>query len=163
MSPYKEFIRMLSTGFYSGYLPKAPGTYGTVVGMILWAWLTGIFPVEHYYIYSFCVCLGVAFLGVFVSGEAERLIFSEKDAGQIVIDEIAGIFITLSLIPFSFELKIIVLYLVGFILFRFFDIRKPLYIYSLQSIRGGAGVMLDDILAGFYSFILIAPLIYYLN
>jgi len=160
MKVYKEFIRLLSTGFYSGYLPKAPGTFGSIVGLFLWGLLSSSFPPAHFYLYSFLACTAICLLGVFISGEAERLIFEEKDAGEIVIDEIAGIFITLSMIPFQWKWESVLLYLIGFILFRFFDIKKPIYIYSLQSIKGGWGVMLDDILAGVYSLLLMMVILF---
>jgi phosphatidylglycerophosphatase A len=86
------------------------------------------------------VCVGLTATGIWVSGEAERLL-GRKDASPIVIDEIAGIFVTYFAVPVTF-----LPLLIGFIAFRLADIVKPLP--QLERLPGGWGVMLDDLFAG---------------
>lgn len=131
----------LATGFYTGYIPVASGTFGTVVALPLCYLLSVLGPVE-----------GIVFTGAFVgfavwtAGEAEK-IFKKKDSGLIVIDEMAGFLVTLFLIPWGAKSVII-----GFLLFRLMDVVKPFPIRSLESkLPGGWGVVGDDILAGVYA------------
>jgi phosphatidylglycerophosphatase A len=91
------------------------------------------------------VCALVAGIGTWAAGEAEKLL-NKKDASSIVIDEIAGYVLAMVMIPPAWGLVI-----VGFFLFRFFDILKPWPLRRLEKMHGGAGVMLDDIGAGIYT------------
>lgn len=88
-------------------------------------------------------------LGLYSSSMIEKKI-GKKDPAIIVIDEIVGIWIALFLIPFQWKFL-----LLAFIFFRFFDIKKPLFIHPLQSLKGGWGIMLDDCLAGLYTNLLL--------
>jgi phosphatidylglycerophosphatase A len=131
----------LATGFYTGYIPVASGTFGTVVALPFCYLLSVLGPVE-----------GIVFTGAFVgfavwtAGEAEK-IFKKKDSGLIVIDEMAGFLVTLFLIPWGAKSVAI-----GFLLFRLMDVVKPFPIRSLESkLPGGWGVVGDDILAGVYA------------
>jgi phosphatidylglycerophosphatase A len=90
------------------------------------------------------VTVGIILIGIWSSSKVE--IVWGKDHNRVVIDEIAGMCITLLFVPFSISYIII-----GFLVFRFFDILKPLYIRRLESLKGGWGVMGDDVLAGIYS------------
>lgn len=134
----KTVVIFFATGAWSGYFPVASGTMGTLVGVALFLPLAGL---------SETTCalftLFLSLFGVWVSGEAEK-IFNEKDSGKIVIDEIAGMFVTLLWIPVTLPGVC-----AGFLLFRFFDIYKPFP--KLEKISGGWGVMLDDIVAGVIS------------
>lgn len=137
-------VESFVTVFFIGSLPFASGTAGTLVGCALWIlfsnpWTHGI------------VLFIILFLGFFLSGYAERTIFKEKDSPKIVIDEVAGILITFLSFRFSHDLKGLILLCVGFLVFRFFDIAKPLIIKRVQRYRGGAGIMLDDVLSGVFS------------
>jgi phosphatidylglycerophosphatase A len=86
------------------------------------------------------------FFACWISGEAERL-FNEKDSGKIVIDEVAGYLVTMFALPFSWQGVIL-----GFFLFRFFDITKiPPARYFDRQVKNGYGVVLDDVVAGIYS------------
>ena len=84
-------------------------------------------------------------IGVWVAGEAEKLL-GEKDSPSIVIDEIVGYLISMAVVPTAWGFII-----GGFFLFRVFDITKPWPIKQIQDIRGGAGVVMDDIVAGIYT------------
>jgi len=136
---------MIATGFYSGYLPKAPGTWGSLVGLAVF------FLLHKLSIPVYLAVTAVIFLiGIFVAGEAEK-IMDHKDPGLVVIDEIAGMLITMIAAPATPLFMVL-----GFILFRIFDILKPFPIGLVdQRFHGGLGIMLDDIVAGIYSLIIL--------
>ncbi|MBI5136186.1 MAG: phosphatidylglycerophosphatase A [Nitrospirae bacterium] len=131
----------IATGFGSGYLPKAPGTFGSLVGLLI-AWPLLALPLPPYLLATAACCA----LGVVAAGVAERR-FGVKDPGAIVIDEIAGILVTLIAVTPTLPHL-----LLGFALFRLFDITKPFPCrWAERRLGGGLGVMADDILAGIYA------------
>ncbi|CAG35478.1 phosphatidylglycerophosphatase A family protein [Desulfotalea psychrophila] len=136
-----KLIMILATGFYSGLLPKAPGTWGSLVAILLWLPLRGL-SLPHYLL----MLLLVFILGFLVAGTAEKLM-NRPDAGAIVIDEILGMFITLMFAP-----NHPMAWFIGFIFFRIFDIWKPAPVsWFDQHMHGGLGIMLDDVMAGIYA------------
>ena len=136
---------IIATGFYSGYLPKAPGTWGSLVGLVLFFLLHSL-NLEMY----LGVVAGIFIIGTFAAGEAEK-IMDRQDPGLVVIDEIVGILITMIAIPAT-PLNMVL----GFVLFRIFDIWKPFPVnFFDQRFHGGLGIMLDDIMAGIYSLIIL--------
>ncbi len=138
-------IKFLASGFYTGYFPVAPGTIGSLVGILVCFLLQDV-PFTTYAI----VVILTLIAGIYISGEAEK-IYQAKDSSHIVIDEIAGIFFTFIYLP-----KGISFLLAGFVAFRFFDILKPFPIRLIdEKIKGGWGIMFDDVLAGIYASILI--------
>ena len=140
---------LIATGFYSGYLPKAPGTWGSLVGLLLF-FLLHTLSLEIY----LAVIASIFLLGTFAAGEAEK-IMDHPDPGLVVIDEIVGMLITMIAIPATPLLMVL-----GFILFRIFDIWKPFPVnFFDQRFHGGLGIMLDDIMAGIYSLIILQVLI----
>jgi phosphatidylglycerophosphatase A len=132
---------LIATGLYSGYLPKAPGTWGSLVGLLLFFLLQKL-SLPLY----LTVLAGLFIVGTFAAGETEKILDS-RDPGIVVIDEIVGMLISLIAIPAK------PLYLLlGFILFRLFDIVKPFPIRLIdQRFHGGLGIMLDDVVAGIYA------------
>ncbi len=136
----KIVILFVAQGAWSGKSPVAPGTAGTVVGVLLYLLLKGL-PLGWYLL----ACVLVTVLGIWAAGEAEKLI-GKKDAPPIVIDEIAGYLISMALIPYGWGFII-----AGFFLFRLFDIVKPWPFRQLQDLHGGLGVMIDDVGAGVYT------------
>jgi phosphatidylglycerophosphatase A len=137
----KEILIACSTGLYAGYIPVASGTFGTVVG-IPFCYVSTLLgpPLGLVFIVLF---IGVA---VWLASEAEE-IFQAKDSGLIVIDEMVGMVVTMYLIPWNL-LNLVM----GFFVFRFFDIVKPYPIRRLEkSLPGGYGVVGDDVLAGVYA------------
>ncbi|WP_448875171.1 phosphatidylglycerophosphatase A family protein [Desulfobulbus propionicus] len=130
----------IATGAYSGYLPKAPGTWGSAVGVLLWFFLARLAPASYW------TTVGVLFvLGVISAGAAEKIV-DRGDPGLVVIDEIVGQLIVLGLAPLHPLAA-----LAGFALFRFFDILKPFPVNWLDThLNGGLGIMLDDVAAGVY-------------
>jgi phosphatidylglycerophosphatase A len=137
---FNSIIFFIAQGAYSGRVPVAPGTAGTAVGVLLYFLIMGMPPVWYV-----TLCILVAGIGAWAAEEAEKLL-GKKDAPSIVIDEIAGFLLAMFMIPPTWGMII-----VGFVLFRFFDILKPWPLRSLEKMHGGVGVMLDDIGAGIYT------------
>lgn len=133
----RAMIKLIATGFGLGYVPKLPGTAGSLLGLIL----VYLFAPLSLWLYL-SVLVPLLFLAVWVSGEAEQ-IFRQKDSPHIVIDEIVGMLVTFVAMELTWQAA-----LAGFVLFRFFDIVKPPPIWQLQKIPGGMGIVLDDVAAG---------------
>lgn len=131
-----------------GYLPKYPGFFGSLIGLLLY-WLLSYLPLSVYLITLFAlICLAS-----WVSTIAEVLL-GQKDAQRIVIDEVVGILVTLALVPYS--LKVVA---IGFVLFRIFDVWKPFPVRLCQDrLPGGWGVVGDDVMAGIYANIVLQTL-----
>jgi len=141
----KILYKTLATFFGAGYAPLAPGTVGALFAAIMvYIWQT-LDPSLIVYGWPLVVVTVITTLiGVYCTDQLE----SEwgKDPSKVVIDEAIGIWIAIFFIPVN-----IYYLLAGFVLFRIFDIWKPLGIRKLESIKGGWGVMLDDVLAGVYA------------
>ncbi|WP_372863972.1 phosphatidylglycerophosphatase A [Spongiibacter sp.] len=135
-------IHLLSLGFGSGLAPKAPGTFGTLAALPLW------FALQYLPASSYIAVVVAAFaLGVYLCGETARAL-GVHDHGGIVWDEFVGLWIALFLLPPGWPWL-----LLGFALFRLFDIWKPWPIRVLDArVHGGLGIMIDDVLAGIYAF-----------
>ena len=144
-----KLFMFIATGAYSGYLPKAPGTWGSVVGVLLWLGLNKLAPLSYA-----AVIGGIFVIGTIAAGAAEKIV-DTGDPGLVVVDDIVGILITLAMIP-NHPAYVIA----GFALFRFFDILKPFPVGWLdQHIHGGMGIMLDDVVAGLYALIILQIII----
>jgi phosphatidylglycerophosphatase A len=137
----RRLALLLATWWGVGYVPRAPGTAGTIAAIPFFLLLSRL-PLS---VYLPCV-LGIGLVACWAAGEAER-IFREKDSQRIVIDEAVGLFITMTALPPTWP------YLIGgFCLFRCFDILKPPPIRLIErKVKGGYGVVLDDVLAGIYA------------
>lgn len=144
----KVFLRpdyFLAYGCGSGLVPKAPGTAGTVLGILLWS-LFQYMPVMSYLL----TIVAMTFIGIYVSDRVSKDL-GESDPSGIVIDEICGILITLFMIPHQWYWV-----LAGFLVFRILDILKPWPISFFDTrIKGGLGIMADDIVAGLIGLALI--------
>lgn len=134
-----KFAFLLATWFYAGKSPKAPGTAGSLAALpFAWVMMTyanvWVLP---------CAALVLYFIGVWCAG----VVMDElkvHDPGMIVVDEVVGQWLTVCVAPPSFASLA-----AGFVLFRLFDITKPFPIgYVDKNVKGGTGVMLDDVLAG---------------
>jgi len=148
--------KFLATGFFSGYLPGAPGTAGSLVGLLLYG-VPGIRDMV-----SDPFLPGAAFfIGVFVAGRVaaatgdsapprfKKAVPKHPDPGIVVIDEIVGMWVALYLLPPTLAAAGL-----AFLLFRILDIIKPFPVQQLEQIPGGWGIMLDDIAAGIYANVL---------
>jgi phosphatidylglycerophosphatase A len=137
----EKLILCLATWFKVGHLPHMPGTWGSLAALPLWWLLQHLGPLG----YGLAVVLfGV--VSVYLSGRAE-IYLQQPDASAIVIDEVVGQLIALAACPVSF-------YAVGLgvVLFRLFDIFKPFPIGLINSrLKGGLGIVLDDVVAGIYA------------
>ena len=141
MTLRERAVLFLATGFFIGHIPFAPGTFGTLIGLPI------CFLLSRFHI-GLAVLLVVLFIvfAIGVASAAEK-IFKQKDAAQIVIDEIAGLLVVFIGLPFNVYTAVC-----GFIIFRIFDILKPFPIRWLErSVVGGSGIVLDDVVAGIYS------------
>ncbi|MGD8343871.1 MAG: phosphatidylglycerophosphatase A [Desulfobacterales bacterium] len=136
-----RLVLLLATGFFIGYVPVAPGTFGTLIGLPLCYLLSGIQI-------GLSVILVALFIGLSITlASAAEKILSQKDAAQIVIDEIAGLLVTFVGLPFNLQTAVL-----GFIIFRVFDILKPVPIGWLDTrVSGGSGIVVDDVVAGIYA------------
>jgi len=138
-----RLIVALATGFYSGKIPFAPGTWGSAFALIPWYFCRTL-SLAHYAM----VLAALFVVGFLTAGSAEK-IFDRPDPGSIVIDEVMGIFVTLTLAP-----NHPAAWILGFILFRIFDVLKPFPVSWLDThLHGGIGIMLDDVMAGIYALI----------
>ncbi len=136
-SPISVFV---ATGFGVGRVPKAPGTAGSVLGLLLWG-PAGFLSLEAYGL-GLVAALSV---GVVVAGRAARAL-QRVDPPMVVWDEVVGMGVTLFGAP-----RTVWSLLLGFALFRLFDIAKPPPIRRLERLPGGYGIMFDDVLAGVYA------------
>lgn len=139
---FKRLSRTIATLGPIGYLPKAPGTWGSMTGAFVWYLAQAYIP--GFYNFQFVLVISAAIVGIIVTDVVSRL--GHKDPKEVVIDELVGMWIALTWLPHSIKLTIIAL-----ILFRIFDIAKPFGIRRLEKVSGGWGIMLDDIAAGIAS------------
>ena len=148
-----RFILLFATGFGVGYSPFVPGTLGTLIAIPVYYFLAAI----HSPIYEITL-VAFFFLSVWISENAERY-FEKKDDRRIVIDEIMGFLITMFWVP-----RTVLTIIMGFFLFRFFDILKPFPIRHMERrFKGGFGIVLDDVMAGVYANIVLEIISSYLT
>ncbi|UCE20125.1 MAG: phosphatidylglycerophosphatase A [Gemmatimonadota bacterium] len=138
-----KIAKIVATVAYVGYAPIAPGTAGSAVAAAIY-W---VLPEFHRGIRS-AAALFLILVGTWASSRAEKIY--GRDASRIVIDEFAGFFIAVLLLP-----KTPIVAILGFFIFRVFDIFKPFPIRLAEKLRGGLGVMADDVLAGIFTNILL--------
>lgn len=155
MRAFDYLILTFSSAGGLGYAPKAPGTFGTLMGIPLWWALSQLqLPVWQFVL---VVALLTAF-AVWVSGHAER-IYGSHDSGKIVIDEVVGFLATVIAVDFGLREVI-----VAFIMFRIFDIIKPPPIGTVdKQVEGGFGVVIDDTIAGLMACPLVHGVLYLMD
>jgi len=158
-----DYIALALTTFGVGYIPGAPGTYGSAVGVGIYIGVVALiaaldeqFPVRSAtfagYMALRWAIIPVALtafclVGIWASGRTAS-IFGRKDPSQAVVDEVMGQLITYCFVPFGVTWPFLVL---GFLLFRAFDIVKPFPVRTLEILPGGLGICSDDIVAGVYA------------
>ena len=136
---------LLSLGFGSGLATKAPGTFGTFAAIPFW-FLLQLLPTSSY----IAAVVAAFLLGIYLCGETAKAL-GVHDHGGIVWDEFVGLWIALFLLPPGWLWLVL-----GVALFRLFDIWKPWPIRVLDAkVHGGLGIMIDDVLAGFYAFLVV--------
>jgi phosphatidylglycerophosphatase A len=132
--------RFVATGFGSGYSPVAPGTAGSLVGLLLF------WPLARVHVGWLALAIVAGFaVGVVASAATAREVGLE-DPGIVVVDEVVGMWITLALVPFTPLTAVL-----GFLLFRVMDVVKPPPARQLEHLHGGLGIMADDVMAGIYA------------
>ena len=148
---FEKLVLCLSTWFGAGLMPRAPGTFGTLGAVPI------IFLINYIgYLYEVFFLIIFIPMAVFSSGKSEKLL-ERDDPPEVVIDEVAGFLLTVFLLPLSW-----LTLSVGFILFRLFDILKPFPISRLEkTLKGGTGIVLDDLLAGVYANLCLRILLYF--
>ncbi len=147
----QRWIKMMSTFFYIGYAPFAPGTLASLAGMVLALVLGGQTAV-------YLICLAVVTgTGFAVSGDMER-IEGKKDPGYIVIDEVAGIMIACFLLPMTAAVA-----WTTFFLFRAFDMFKIYPANRCEALGGSRGIMMDDIVAGLYTNLIMRVALFFIG
>ena len=134
-----------------GYLPLAPGTFGSLVGVGLFLLLVRLNAATPLVI--IVAILFVTLAGTWAATRTEKL-SDRKDPGKIVVDEVAGQLIAMLPLVFFTQWSMAAI-IVSFVLFRFFDIVKPYPANRLQDLKGGAGIMFDDLVAGVYAAVLV--------
>lgn len=149
MKKTRLFHIMIASGFGSGFSPFAPGTAGALVAVAIWTVLFYTIPFTTLLIVTSLLVVLFTAAGVWSADVLEPE--WGKDPSRVVVDEMVGVWIALLAVPENNVWYI----LFAFLLFRFFDIFKPLGIRKMEQLDGGIGVMADDILAGVYSFVLL--------
>jgi phosphatidylglycerophosphatase A len=141
--------KIIATGFGAGYAPKAPGTAGAALAWLMWWALGQCLPPCGLFAATLVLIAVFTALGVWSSGIAEQA--WGKDPSRVVVDEMVGVWIPLLAVSNGN----IYLALAAFVLFRAFDIFKPLGIRKAEALRGGWGIMADDVVAGLYSLVIL--------
>ena len=150
---FDKVALILSIWFGAGLLPGMPGTFGTAGAIPLY------FLIDFLGARYQALILLITIIGAVWSSHRSQCILGTVDPREIVIDEVAGFLLTIIFIPFTLRNLI-----AGFFLFRFFDILKPPPIKMIEKkVKGGLGVVLDDLLAGFYAHLSLWFLLYMLE
>jgi phosphatidylglycerophosphatase A len=134
-----KLATFVATTAYVGFVPIAPGTFGSAVGLLIYAAIqtTGNWMVE-------AVVIAIALLaGIWSADRVERRL--GKDPGPVVIDEVLGMLVTVAFLNVNLTGAV-----VGFLLFRVLDVIKPPPAARLENLHGGPGIMFDDVMAGIY-------------
>ncbi|MCR4662516.1 MAG: phosphatidylglycerophosphatase A [Endomicrobiaceae bacterium] len=153
----KKLAFFISTLCYCGYFPKAPGTIGSLVSLPI------IFIIcYHFGFVGLAVTIFISFFVALISIK-KVLMYTEHDPSFVVIDEFIGQAVTFLLVADKLQnFNGIILYVIGFVLFRIFDVTKPFPVsYADKKINNAFGVILDDIFAGFYAALILFCIKYF--
>jgi len=146
---YGKIVLVVSTWFGTGFLPAAPGTFGTLATVPLVLGLNQLGTIYK--------ALGLAIIiagAIWASGQYQALT-GRPDPREVVIDEVAGFSLTMLLLPFSWMTLGL-----GFAFFRLFDILKPYPMKKLEGLRGGVGIVIDDLVAAIYAFVCVRLILF---
>lgn len=142
------FHTIIASGFGTGFSPFAPGTAGAILATIVWVVLSLVVP-SYLVLITAILIVVFGILGIWSTNVLEPE--WGEDPSRVVVDEMVGVWIALLAVSDGN----IYYALAALVLFRLFDIFKPLGIRSMEKLKGGIGVMMDDVLAGIYSFIVL--------
>lgn len=160
----RDYLALALATWGVGYLPLAPGTFGSAVGVGIYlfvqsasaqifafvtarGWWSVEFPESFRVTFMLLLIAAVTLAGIWAASRTEKLL-GRKDPGVVVVDEVAGQLIAFVFVPFNSRWWVTI---VGFVAFRLFDIWKPYPICRLESLKSGLGIMADDVLAGLYA------------
>ena len=146
--PMRRLHYLIATALGSGYVPKAPGTAGAFLAVLIAFFFWRDAPMA-----LIAATVLVSLIGTWSADVVERDL-GREDPGLVVIDEVAGTWLALWFAP-----PVWWAYLLGFALFRLFDIWKPWPIRSIQHLPGGIGIMVDDLLAGVYALVVLQAVV----
>lgn len=151
--------KLIASGLGTGYAPVAPGTAGSILGILLFYcfnFAQNKLEIQEslHLVLNLVAIVSILLVGVYSIKKVHQIWV--HDAPQIVIDEVIGVWIAVYAIPFEWQY-----YVYALILFRFFDILKPLYIRRLDNLKSDWSVMLDDVLAGVYANIVLQVIVYF--
>ncbi len=150
------FHKLIATSFGAGFSPVAPGTMGALFAVAVWYLLFALLDYTTLMWTLSGLIVAFTVLGVWSSSVSER--YWGEDPSRVVMDETVGEWIALLAVPASGHWGYV---LAAFVLFRFFDIVKPLGVRSMEKLKGGYGIMADDILSGIYAAIVIVVFNYF--
>ncbi len=148
MKQINWFEKIIGSGFYTGYIPIASGTFGSLAAIVIY--LIPGFEKLEIIIPAIILFLGY---GLFVSFKFEKVY--GKDPSQCTVDEVVGTWISLIALP-----KTLLIVLTSFLIWRALDIIKPFPARTSEKLPGGFGIMIDDVIAGFYSLIIVHLIVY---
>jgi phosphatidylglycerophosphatase A len=143
------FVKLFASGLYSGYVPKASGTVGSFVALLLYYFIP---PLSHSYL--LLLVSAVTFVvGIQASYKMEQ--YYGHDPAQVTIDEVVGMWVSLLFLP-----KNILITGLAFLVFRVFDIMKPYPANRFDAMHGGFGIMMDDVISGIYTNFIVQLFVY---
>jgi phosphatidylglycerophosphatase A len=143
--------KLIGSGFFTGYIPFASGTFASMAALLIY-YIPGF---ENLFI-ILPVTLIFFLIGIFVGNKFQKLY--GKDPAECTIDEMVGMWISLILLP-----KTIAISLITFFVWRALDIYKPFPARSLEKLKGGLGIMIDDVVSGFYTLIIMHLVVYFIG
>lgn len=152
MKQINWFEKIIGSGFYTGYIPFASGTFGSLVALIIYLLIPNS---DDYRALLFLIIL-FTIVGLLVSNKFEKVYGS--DPAECTIDEWVGTWISLINLPKSF-----LWIFIAFIIWRLLDIIKPFPARQSENLNGGFGIMADDIISGFYTFLIMQVIFYLTN
>ncbi|MHB1688849.1 MAG: phosphatidylglycerophosphatase A family protein [Ignavibacteriaceae bacterium] len=142
------FEKFLGSGFFTGYIPFASGTFGSLAGLLIY-----YIPGFEKPVILIPAIIIFTFYGIYVGGKFEKEY--GKDPAECTIDEVVGMWISLLLLPKKFYISIF-----AFAVWRAFDIIKPSPARQAEMLNGGLGIMMDDVIAGLYSAIFVHVILF---
>ncbi|MBK7378237.1 MAG: phosphatidylglycerophosphatase A [Ignavibacteriales bacterium] len=141
----------LGSGFYTGYIPIASGSFASLMALLIY-FIPGF---ENYFIHIPLILIFI-FYGIFIGNKFEKKF--GKDPAECTIDEVVGMWISLLFLPKSLFLS-----LIAFLIWRILDIVKPAPARNVEKLKGGVGIMADDIIASTYTLIIMQLLVLIIN
>lgn len=139
----KNLYKFIGSGFLTGYVPLMPGTFGSALGLLLF-----FFVYQQLFVIKLLIIIIIFVLGIYLGNKFE--IYYGKDPKQFTLDEFVGTWIAFLFVPNN-----LLWWISAFVIWRFFDIVKPFPANRAENLIGGLGIMLDDVISGMYSLIII--------